>query len=51
MTEQDNKPKTLQDHPYSEESIDNFHADQMRFPWLAVAITIVVTLCIVAVIM
>jgi hypothetical protein len=46
MTEQDNKPKTLQDHPGSEESMDDFHADQMRFPWLAVAITVVVLVAV-----
>jgi hypothetical protein len=51
MTEQDNKYKTLQDHPYSEESIDEFHADQMRFSWLGVAISVATTLLIVTVIM
>jgi hypothetical protein len=46
MTDRDNKPKTLQDHPYSEESIDDFHADQMRFPWLGVAITVAVVVAL-----
>jgi hypothetical protein len=47
MTEQDDKPKTLQDHPYSEESMDDFHAVEMRFSWLGVAITVVVVIAVV----
>jgi hypothetical protein len=47
MTDQDNKPKTLHGHPYSEESMDDFHADQMRFPWLGVAISVAVVIALV----